>query len=64
MTHSPSVAVEHASLCPCCTLQPVHCGECGRNLGEMDYSVPSRSRRWCRHCKAFTFVVVIETRAQ
>jgi hypothetical protein len=45
---------------PCCVLKPLHCGGCGKQIGEIDYTAPHTDRKWCRACKSFTFIVVKE----
>jgi hypothetical protein len=46
---------------PNITLAPFHC-ECGKCIGEIDYSQPHTERKWCRDCKTWTVIVVLRAR--
>lgn len=45
--------------CPTDVLQRFKC-ECGKVIGEIDFTQPHTERKWCRDCKTWTVIVVRE----
>lgn len=46
-------------MCLTDVLQKFKC-ECGKTIGDVDFTQPHTERKWCRDCKTWTVIVVKE----